>query len=446
METQTPNSLAPDGTGNLVQNLWDKGKLFMKAVVIFVMALFLWLPTNLIMEMVKEREIRQRAAIADISSKWAGRQTVMTPLLMVPYLESRVDEKGVISNVKKNAYFLAGNARINATVHPEKRYRGIYQVIVYRSDLTISGSFGPLAIGELKIPAASLLWEEAALLFRVTDNLKGINEDIRVQWNDSSHSLLPQPLGVSHFDDALMAAVLLDAEKAGRENRFQLQFSLNGSEQLLFAALARETSISMKSKWNSPSFTGIKLPDSRELNDSGFTAKWRYLNRSMPLVWKNTVYPAEQSAMGADLVIAVDSYDKTLRSVKYALLCIILTFASFFLIETIYKRPLHLLQYGLAGLALVLFYTLLLSVSEYTSFNLSYLLAAVATIALVGWYVGSIMRSGKLAAFISLVLGVVYAYIFSIIQLQDYSLLMGSIGLFVALAIIMYFSRKLQWS
>ena len=130
---------------------------------------------------------------------------------------------------------------------------------------------------------------------------------------------------------------------------------------------------------------------------------------------------------------------------KYALLCIILTFASFFLIESIYKKPLHLVQYGLAGLALVLFYTLLLSISEYLGFNIAYLVAGVATIGLVTWYIGSIMKSSRLAAFISFVLTVVYGYIFSIIQLQDYALLMGSIGLFIALSIIMFFSRKLQW-
>jgi inner membrane protein len=127
------------------------------------------------------------------------------------------------------------------------------------------------------------------------------------------------------------------------------------------------------------------------------------------------------------------------------MLCIILTFASFFLIETIYKRPLHLVQYALAGLALVLFYTLLLSISEYTGFNSAYIIAGVATIGLVAWYVGSIMHSGKLAMFISLVLTVVYSYIFTIIQLEDYALLMGSIGLFISLAIIMFFSRRLKW-
>jgi inner membrane protein len=165
----------------------------------------------------------------------------------------------------------------------------------------------------------------------------------------------------------------------------------------------------------------------------------------VPPVWKNNFYDLSSSVIGADLIIPVDSYDKTYRSVKYALLCIILTFASFFLIETIYKKSLHFVQYGLAGLALVLFYTLLLSISEYTGFNLAYLFAAIATIGLVAWFIGSVMKSSGLALFISLVLAVVYGYIFCIIQLQDYALLMGSIGLFIALAIIMYFSRKLQW-
>ena len=224
-----------------------------------------------------------------------------------------------------------------------------------------------------------------------------------------------------------------------------MKFSLNGSEQLLFSATARENKVTMQSAWRDPGFTGVKLPDTREVNDRGFSATWRYMNRTVPQVWKNTFYDLSPSVLGADLLIPIDSYNKTERSVKYALLCIVLTFASFFLIETYYKKPLHLLQYALAGLALVLFYTLLLSISEYIGFNPAYLISAVATIGLVMWFIGSIMRSSKLGVFISFVLTVVYGYIFIIIQLQDYALLMGSIGLFIALAIIMYFSRRLQW-
>jgi inner membrane protein len=279
----------------------------------------------------------------------------------------------------------------------------------------------------------------------VQDNMKGINEDIYVNWDNNNILFNPQPAGLTNLNDAFAANVPITFEDASKEHFCSLKFSLNGSEQLLFTMGARENKLKMQSTWSNPSFTGLKLPDSRDIKDSGFVANWKYMNRSVPQVWKNAFYDLSSSALGADLLITVDSYDKTERSVKYALLCIILTFAAFFLVETIYKRPMHLVQYGLAGLALVLFYTLLLSISEYTGFNPAYLIAGIATIGLVTWYVGSDMRSSKLALFISFVLTIVYSYIFIIIQLQDYALLMGSIGLFIALGIIMYFSRKLQW-
>ena len=424
-------------------SLLDKGKLFIKAVIIFGMALGLWIPTYIIMGLVKERAGRQKEAIADISNKWAGKQTVTGPMLMLPYNVYSKDEKGVTIVRKGIYYYMPDKSEIKSVVYPEKRHRGIYQVIVYRSDISINGKFKPLE--QQKIPPENILWNEAALLFKVEDNIRGVNEDIYIKWNDSSYVLNPQAAGSSDMKDALATTIPFSAAEAAKEHSFEMKFSLNGSEQLLFAALARENKLEMTSTWPDPSFTGIKLPDTREIKDGGFVASWKYMNRSVPMIWDNNFYDLSTSTIGADLLIPVDSYNKTERSVKYALLCIILTFASFFLIESIYKRSLHLVQYGLAGLALVLFYTLLLSVSEYTGFNLAYLIAGVATIGLVAWYVGSVMKSSKLALFISFVLSVVYAYIFTIIQLQDYALLMGSIGLFIALAIIMFFSRKLQW-
>ena len=266
-----------------------------------------------------------------------------------------------------------------------------------------------------------------------------------VNWNNNNIIFNPQPAGLTNLNDAFVASIPFSSDEALKEHSCSLKFSLNGSEQLLFTTSARENKLKIQSTWSNPSFTGIKLPDSRDVKDSGFVANWKYMNRSVPQVWNNNFYDLSASVLGSDLMITVDSYDKTERSVKYALLCIMLTFAAFFLVERIYKKPLHLVQYGLAGLALVLFYTLLLSISEYTGFNLAYLIAGIATIGLVTWYVGSVMQSSKLALFISFVLAVVYGYIFIIIQLQDYALLMGSVGLFIALAIIMYFSRKLQW-
>lgn len=428
-----------------VLSIWGKGKLFLKCVIIFVMALALWIPTNLILDVVKERKGRQQEAIADISNKWAGKQTVTGPVLMIPYNETGKDDKGNFINIKRNIFFLPDKSEIKSVVYPEKRHRGIYEVAVYKSDITMNVKFIPLKWQQLKIPAETIIWNEAALVFAVQDNVKGINEDVYVKWDTGNIVFSPQPPGLTTLNDAFVANLPLTMEEASREHNCSIIFSLNGSQQLLFTMAARENTLEMQSTWTNPSFTGAKLPDSRTIRDNGFVANWKYMNRSVPQVWNNNFYDLSASAMGADLLITVDSYDKTERSVKYALLCIMLTFAAFFLVETIYKKPLHLVQYGLAGLALVLFYTLLLSISEYTGFNIAYLIAGIATISLVTWYVGSVMRSSKLALFISFVLGVVYSYIFIIIQLEDYALLMGSVGLFIALGIIMYFSRKLQW-
>ena len=426
-------------------SLFDKNKLFIKAVVIFVMALFLCVPTFFITELIKERKQRQVEAVAEISSKWATSQTVSGPLLMVPYNFNTKDEKGTAIIEKRQIYFMPDRSEMQAKIFPEKRYRGIYQVIVYRSEISINGKFNPLQWRQLKITPENILWNEAALLFNVKDNIRGINEDLYIKWGDSNIVFNPQPARLSDMHDGFAAPVNFSPDEAIKEHSYSMKFSLNGSEQLLLAATARENKLEMQSSWPNPSFTGIKLPDQRTINDKGFTASWKFMNRTVPQVWNNNFYDLSQTEFGSDLIIPIDSYNKTERSIKYAGLCIILTFAAFFLIETIYKRNLHLIQYGLAGLALVLFYTLLLSISEYTGFNLAYLIAGIATIGLVTWFVGSIMKSSKLAVFIGFVLVVVYGYIFTIIQLQDYSLLMGSIGLFIALGIIMYFSRKLQW-
>jgi len=430
---------------NTATTILDKGKLFIKAVVIFFMALGLWIPAVFIKDVIREREGRQREAIIDISSKWAGRQTISGPLLMIPYLGETKDDKGGVSLVKKYAWFMPDKMETQAAISPEVRHRGIYDVTVYRAETIISGRFNNLKWDELNVPAGHVLWNEAVMVFTVSDNIRGINEDVYLEWDGNRSLFNPLPAGTSSENDGLAAPVTLAPEGAASSHSFSLKFTLNGTEGLLITAGARENTVKLSSSWNDPSFTGVKLPDERTVTESGFTASWKYMNRSIPLVWKDHFYNLGEASFGVQLITPVDGYDKTERSVKYALLCIILTFASFFLIESIYKKPLHLVQYGLAGLALVLFYTLLLSISEYLGFNLAYLIAGVATISLVTWFVGGIMKSSKLAFFIGFVLTVVYGYIFSIIQLQDFALLMGSIGLFIALAIIMFFSRKLQW-
>jgi inner membrane protein len=159
----------------------------------------------------------------------------------------------------------------------------------------------------------------------------------------------------------------------------------------------------------------------------------------------SSVHQIGAAAFGVDLFIPVNGYQKTLRSVKYAVLCIVLTFCAFFLIETVNKKTVHPFQYGLVGLALILFYTLLLSFSEYIGFNPAYIVASVCTIGLIGWFVKGVLQSGRLSILLSMILVLLYSYVFTILQLQDYALLIGSIGLFITLGVVMYFSRKFQW-
>ena len=228
---------------------------------------------------------------------------------------------------------------------------------------------------------------------------------------------------------------------------FNFNVKLKGSEYINFVPVGKVTDIELSSDWNNPSFDGPFLPDSREIDDDGFTAHWNvlHLNRNYPQAWIGAQHKVKDSAFGVNLLIPVDSYQKSERSIKYAILFIGLTFLVFFFIEIINKKRVHPIQYILVGLALCLFYTLLLSISEHTSFNIAYGISTLLTIGLISTYTKTVLKSNALTGLMGGILIILYLFIFIIIQLQDYALLMGSIGLFIILGLVMYFSRKIDW-
>jgi len=450
---------------NIFTTIWNKNKIILKSFLIGVLILLLLIPTFSIQGLVSERKQRQEEAIAEISSRWAGAQTVTGPVIGIPYTETTTDGSST-HEVKKWAYFLPDKLTIKAHLVPEKRYRGIYQVIVYTTELQIKGSYDSLAFGELTIPRERLLWSEAAIFFDVAD-VQGLKEDMVLHLTPATGAtpssgltavtpgarsadiqLVPAKFSTEQFKNALGASLPAWMTTTNGPVEFAATVSLKGTGNLLFVPAGRETRAEASSSWSNPSFTGSTLPDLRTVQDSGFVANWKVLslNRKYPQQWQQGVYDLNSSAFGVNLILPVDSYQQTTRSVKYAILIIVLTFTAFFLIEWIYSRPIHSLQYLLVGFALCIFYTLLLSLSEYLGFNVAYGLAAVATIALIGWYVGSMLRSSKMSLFIIFLLAVQYGFVFTLIQLQDYALLMGSLGLFITLAVVMYFSRKIKWN
>jgi inner membrane protein len=427
---------------SVAANMWQKSKLLVKAILIGILVLLLLIPAYFVQNVISEREARQREAFTEVSSKWAGRQNITGPVLIIPYIETITGDKGQPVNVKKMAYVLPDKLNIESTVKPEERHRGIYQVMLYSSELKLSGTFNPVPLQQLKIDPSQVVWGEAIVCMGLADS-KGLKEEIKLNWNDSSITLNPSLVNNAGMKEGFTSPVSISPDTV---IRFSSSIHFNGSEQLLFTPVGKETTVKLSSSWPDPSFTGGQLPDHR-ISDSGFVATWKSLahTRNFPQAWKDEAYNPQSASFGADLFIPVNGYQKTMRSVKYAILCILLTFAAFFIIETVNKRSVHPFQYALIGLALILFYTLLLSFSEYIGFNAAYIIASIATVGLIAWFVKGILQSAKLTSVLGVLLVLMYSYIFTILQLQDYSLLLGSIGLFLTLAVIMHFSKKIQW-
>lgn len=426
----------------IVSNIWQKSKILIKGLLIGVLVLLLLIPDYFVQNLISEREQRQKEAFDEVSSKWAGPQTITGPVLALPYNEITHDNNNQAITTRKLAYILPDRLEIKSVVRPEKRYRGIYQVMLYSSDISITGKFNKVPLQQLKISPEDVIWQEAYVFIGLSD-ARGLNEEMKLNWNDSVAVPVLSTINNAVMREAFTAPVTVAPDK---EINFSSAISINGSKQLLFTPVGKETTATLSSTWPDPSFTGGQLPDHR-ISDSGFTATWKNPahTRNFPQAWKEDSYNLSSSAFGADLFIAVNGYQKTMRSVKYAVLCILLTFAAFFIIETVNKKSVHPFHYALIGLALILFYTLLLSFSEYTGFNTAYIIASAATVGLIAWFVKGILRSSKLTSVLSVVLVLMYSYVFTILQLQDYSLLLGSIGLFLTLAVIMQFSKKIQW-
>jgi inner membrane protein len=226
-----------------------------------------------------------------------------------------------------------------------------------------------------------------------------------------------------------------------------MTIKFNGSSHLRFVPLGRATDVTLKSTWVTPSFDGAFLPDLRNISNDGFDAHWNVinLNRPYPQQFLGTMSGISDSAFGLTLMLPVDQYQKSLRAAKYAVLFITLTFVVFFFMQIINKVKIHPVQYVLVGLALCMFYTLLISLSEQIHFGWAYLIAASAIVLLISIYAQGTFKSIKLTLFLSSILVVLYGFIFSIIQLQDFALLVGSIGLFLALATVMIITRKIDW-
>ena len=445
METTTDQQQQPIQSWENNQPQSQTNKTLIKAIITAVLILAMLIPTMFVSNLITEREQRQKEVVKEVTSKWASQQTITSPYIYIPYTSQETGSDGKAALFTRHLILLPENLAVDSKILPEERPRSIYKVLLYKTNINASGD---IVIQLPKdINQETLQLADAKICMGLT-NFKGIEERVMVTLDDNLTYELTPGLPTTDIDSVgLSSPIKLTAESLGKSISFKVNLKIKGSEKLYFAPLAGNSSFTMQSNWASPSFDGNVLPSERKVNDSGFAAKWTFNKASLPFgtTLKNFNFNKNSFAFGVSMLQPADQYAKTTRSVKYAILIIGLTFALFFIIELMQKKALHPVQYILVGIALIIFYTLLLSISEFILFDYAYLIAATATMLLIMLYAKSHFENWKTASIFGGILSALYAFIFILIRLEDTALLVGSIGLFIVLALVMYASRKINW-
>ena len=426
-------------------NEWLSSSIMVKLVSIGFLTLILLIPGAMIQSLITERQLLSLDTEKDISSHWGGNQVLTGPILMIPFKKEQLID-GKTTLVKAMAYVLPENLRITGVVKSDTRYRGIYKSVIYNARLSLSGNFKSRDWLALGFDKSMVIADEVSLVIGIPD-MRGIKNSSILDWNGKK---IPSEPGLKNKDIAQSGLTikidwpqLLEKDSA----EFALDLDLNGSGTLDFIPVGKNTKVDISSPWKDPSFTGSFLPEPRKIDETGFEAHWNVLhfNRNFPQQWQGNAFDMTSSSFGVKFIIPIDQYQKTMRSAKYAIMFLALTFAIFFFVEVINHKRIHPIQYLFVGLALTFFYTLLLSLSEQMSFNLAFVISAVAIITLVTLYSKAIFKKLKLVLVMAGFLTALYGFLYILLQLEDYALLLGSVGLFSVLGIIMYLSRNINW-
>ncbi|MCB9000443.1 MAG: cell envelope integrity protein CreD [Bacteroidales bacterium] len=427
------------------QNFLERNAVVIKIAAIAFLILLLLIPMAMVRSLVMERRGRQIEATKEITSKWGNEQCVTGPILTIPFKTYNVDKETNKTVVSEHlAYFLPEKLRINGMLNPSVRRRGIFKVAVYSSTIEVEGYFkSPVTDFS---DGADIDLKGAYITVGISD-LRGIKESVSFNWEGIPLNCEPGSRIIQMIKSGVTVNGLFSKELGTQNIHFSFKMSLNGSENIKFVPVGRETDVLLKSSWNNPSFDGAFLPADREVSDSGFVAKWKVLelNRNYPQKWVDSQQVLDNSAFGVSLLLPVETYQITERSMKYAILFIALTFMVFFFVEVLRKLKVHPIQYGLVGLGLILFYLLLLSLSEQIGFGYAYLIASIAIVLMITGYSYSIFKNIRLTLLLGILLAALYLFLYILLQMQDYALLIGSIGLFVVLSVTMYLSRKIDW-
>ena len=424
-----------------------KARPGLKLLLIVGMCVAFLIPQHLLKNLVSERKSTESMAESEVFEKWAGSQTVTGPVIEVDYfLMEGTDGK----KESRTKVILPEQLDVKGHVKTKHLKRGIYDFTVYETALDLTGQFKLPKEVEKMLEEREWYFEKAKIVVGLP-NLRGLSDNVVLKINGISYDMVAETGNMKGLSCEVDLSRLLEGEIVD----FSLVLPFKGAGDLMFAPVGQTTTVALTSDCVTPSFTGYYLPDERQVTDTGFLAEWKILaiNRDYPQVLDVSFLEMNgygrstfgNSTFGVELKVPVEQYLQTDRSIKYAFLIILLTFATVFFVEIRKAKPIHPVQYLLIGIAIIVFYTLLLSFSEHMAFAWSYLIAGVMTIGMIMVFMFSITKDKKSAFGIGLLLFVLYAFIYVLLQLESYALLVGSVGLFIILGIAMFATQKIEW-
>ncbi len=445
MEQQTNNnSLSNQPT------FWQQNKVILKALLIAFFCFLLLLPQSLIKDLIRDRQNHQTAVTEQLAKQISREQIIHAPIIVVPFTETRaITEEGKTKVELFNDYLYLMpeqlNIKANAPVNETHRI-GIYKLPVFESTIKINGFFKNTNWQQAGIAEDKIQWANAKLVVSIAD-FKGLKAQPKIVLDGVTYNTNIGTKDYNNLNNVVYIPLNLTTQWLAAEHSFACNLELRGSNALSFVPVGNNNNIQLVSNWKSPLAIGDHTVNlNKNIAKEGTNAQWNILgiNRNFAQVVKGLDENLHSESVGILFNDNVNTYDSNMRSAKYALLIIALTFVISFFVEQLQQKRVHPLQYALVGFALLVFYTLLLSISEYLGFKMAYLISATAVTALISWYsIG--LYNQKTGLMIGIYLLCTYAFLYVLIVISDGSLLLGSIGLFIVIALGMFVSKKINW-
>jgi inner membrane protein len=441
-----------------------------KVIMLVLLVLLLMIPLNMIRGLVNERGRTAASAESDIMEAWGKELIHAGPIITIPGVKTeefitRTEKEGERKEIVKTSFTLVISPKtlnIEAVFKTEVRRRGIFSVPLFYGTLILSGSFDPAVAVAGLFPDETISTGQAELVIALSGQ-KGIRKINASSWGNDELFFQPGDQGHNLFSyngykyrgstsqrtgNGIHAA--LPSLRTEGETNFNISIEIQGGQLIRVLPMAQDTHVSIASDWASPSFQGAFLPTESKIDDAGFSASWdiSYLSRDIPLFLKKYAeddHGYDESLFGVDFFRSIDTYSLNTRAVKYAVLFLIVPFLTLFLLEIFTKRRIHPVPYLLSGIGNAVFYLLLLSLSEQIPFYAAYLIAALAVTILLTLYSRSLLPSRNKSWYMGLVVTISYILLYAVLNAESYALLIGSIGTFFVIAMVMFLTRKLEW-